>query len=302
MSAQEFVIDARGLTKHYGRTQALHGLDLGVPAGSIYGLLGRNGAGKTTALKVFMGMVRPSSGEVRVLGRRAGDAGDGVAIRRRTAYVSENRTFWPSMTADQVVQVSRPYFPGWRADLERAYLDAFEIPRRQPLGRLSKGTRTAFAIVLALARGADLMLLDEPTEGLDPVLDERVLQALVRASADDPRLTILFSSHRVAEVEQIADRVGIIADGHLAFEETLDQLRADYRRVTATFDNSPPEALRQAPGVRRSRVEGRMLSLLASRDADGIAAQARVLGARDIQVSPVTLKDIFLDSATRNGH
>jgi ABC-2 type transport system ATP-binding protein len=164
---------------------------------------------------------------------------------------------------------------------------------------LSKGTRTAFAMVLALARGADLMLLDEPTEGLDPVLDERILQALVRASADNPLLTILFSSHRVGEVEQIADRVGILADGHLVFEETLDALKAGYRRIVATFDGAPPEHLRQAPGVRRARAEGRMISLLASRDADGIVAQVRALGARDVEVSPVSLKDIFLDSATR---
>jgi ABC-2 type transport system ATP-binding protein len=237
-----------------------------------------------------------------VLGHRIDDSRDAVAIRRRTAYVSEGRTVWPSMTADQVVRISRPYFPGWRTDLEREYLDAFEIPRRQPLGRLSKGTRTAFAMVLALARGADLMLLDEPTEGLDPVLDQRVLQALVRVSADHPRLTILFSSHRVDEVEQIADRVGIIVEGRLAFEETLDQLKVDYRSITATFDGAPPEALRQASGVRRSRVEGRMLSLLASRDVTGIVAQARAHHARDIEVTPVTLKEIFLDSATRGSH
>jgi ABC-2 type transport system ATP-binding protein len=180
--------------------------------------------------------------------------------------------------------------------------DAFEIPRSLPLDRLSKGACTAFAIVLALARGADLMLLDEPTEGLDPVIDERVLRALVRASADNPLLTIFFSSHRVGEVEQIADRVGILAEGRLAFEETLDELKAGYRRIVATFDGPPPERLRHAPGVRRSHAEGRMVSLLASGGADAIVAQARALGARDIVASPVSLKDIFLDSATRDGH
>src|SRR5712675_1354056 len=207
--ADTLVVETLDLRKHYGDTEAVRGLTLQVPAGSIFGFLGRSGAGKTTTIKLLLGMARPTSGSVRVLGLPADAHEPSVEIRRRTGFVSEDKDLYDFMTVEEMIRFTAPFFPTWRKDLEERYLRKFELRPAQDVKSLSRGMRTKLALLLALSRGAELLILDEPTSGLDPAMTEEVLQALVSHVASK-QLTVFFSSHQIAEVDQIADRITIV--------------------------------------------------------------------------------------------
>ncbi len=295
MSAER-VIETKGLAKVYGPVEAVGGVDLSVPRGSIYGFLGRNGAGKTTTIKMLLGMVTPTGGGGRVLGRDILRAEEGVEIRRRTGFVSEDKGLYDFMTVEQLVRFTRPFFPSWRRDLEERYARMFELPPGRKVKALSKGMRTKLALLVALARGAELLILDEPTEGLDPAMTEELLGLLTGLAASE-EVTIFFSSHQIAEVEQIADRVCVINRGRVVVEGVLDDLKESYKRVNLVYgEGATPRASFRTPGVERSKADGRWLTLFVSRNAERIAEEARADGAVTADVVPVGLKEIFLET------
>ena len=290
-----FVIETSDLRKQYGGVEALRGLSLQVPAGSIYGFLGRNGAGKTTTIKVLLGMARPTSGSARVFGVAAGGPEASVDIRRRIGFVSDDKDLYDYMTVGGMIRFTAAFFPRWRADLEQRYLRSFELPLDRKVKALSRGTRTKLALLLALCRGAALLILDEPTSGLDPAMTEEVLQALVTHVASE-ELTVFFSSHQITEVDQIADHVAIIDRGRAVVTGALDDLRESYRRVQFVFDNDAPETTFRSPGVERVRRKGRVLTVLSSAGAERILDEARALNPVSVDIVPVTLKEIFLET------
>ena len=293
--ADQPVIDVAGLRKDYGPIAAVRGLDLQVPRGSIYGFLGRNGAGKTTTIKVLLGMTRPTGGSARVFGLAADAPDASVEIRRRTGFVSEDKELYDYMTVDEIVRFTAGFYPRWRRDLEARYLRALELPAPAKVKTLSRGTRTKLALLLALCRGAELLVLDEPTAGLDPAVTEQVLQALVGHVAQG-ETTIFFSSHQIGEVEQIADRIAIVDRGRAVLAGALDDLRESFRRVQLVFDREAPQAAFRAAGVARVRRQGRVLTVIASGGAESILDEARALGPVSVDVAPVTLKEIFLET------
>ena len=293
--ADRLVVDIAGLQKRYGPVEAVRGLDLQVPRGSICGFLGRNGAGKTTTIKVLLGMARPSGGAARVFGLPADAPAASVEIRRRTGFVSEDKELYDFMSVEEIVRFTAPFFPKWRRDLEERYMRVFELPAGMKVKALSRGTRTKLALLLALCRGAELLVLDEPTAGLDPAVAEQVLQALVGHVARD-ETTIFFSSHQIAEVEQIADRIAIVDRGRAVLAGALDELRENFRRVQLVFDREAPQAAFRAAGVARVRRQGRVLTVISTGGADPILDEARALGPVSVDVAPVTLKEIFLET------
>lgn len=288
-------IETVDLHKHYDGVDALRGLNLRVPTGSIFGFLGRNGAGKTTTMKVLLGMAKPTSGTARVFGIAA-DAGDAaVEIRRRTGFVSEEKDLYDYMTVDEIVRFTASFYPRWRPELEQRYRAAFGLRPDARVKALSRGTRSKLALLLALCRGAELLILDEPTAGLDPAAAEQVLQTLVAHAAGDG-VTVFFSSHQIAEVDQISDHVAIIDRGRAVVAGALDDLRERHRRVQIVFDGAAPAFTFRSHGVARVERQGRVMTVLCTDGADGIVAEARTFGPVSVDVMPISLKDLFLDT------
>ena len=295
----DYIIETTQLSKSFKGQPALRGLDLRVPSGSIFGFLGRNGAGKTTTIKTLMGLLRSDSGSACVFGIPVSDADRSIEIRRRIGFVTEDKELYPYMTVEQIIRFTRPFFPKWRSDLEQRYLKMFELPPNKKIPDLSKGMRSKLMLLLAISRGAELLILDEPTDGLDPAATEDVLRELVAIAASEGT-TMFFSSHQLSEVELIADHIGIIDRGKMIVAGALDDMKAQYQRLQIVFTNSVQAPAHWVDGVEHVRQEGRVLSILASHNVDAIVEQARSLPGSAVERYPVTLKEIFLEHVRGN--
>ena len=287
------LIEINGLRKRYKDVEALRGFDLKVPEGTVCGFLGRNGAGKTTTLKILLGLVRPNGGSAQIFGLDCTDPAQSVLIRQRIGFVTENKDLYPYMTVGQTLRFTAGFFPKWRHDLAARYLKLFALPEDRKVTKLSKGNLSKLMLLLSMARGAELLILDEPTDGLDPAVTEEMLAALVDLAAQEG-VAIFFSSHQLQEVEQIADRVCIIHEGRAVLQEELDELRSSYRLIQMVVEQGIEDSALAFTGVEKINREGRVISVLVSQNAEQVIETARARQATSIDVRPVGLKEIFL--------
>ncbi|HSK28195.1 MAG TPA: ABC transporter ATP-binding protein [Jiangellales bacterium] len=285
------VVDARQLVKSFGRTRALAGLDLQVRRGEVHGFLGPNGAGKTTTIRVLLGLLRADAGFVTVLGQDPWR--DAPALHRRLAYVPGDVTLWPNLSGGEVLdllgRLRGGLDPRRRADL----VDRFDLDPTKRGRTYSKGNRQKVALVAALASDAELYLLDEPTAGLDPVM-EATFRQYVEEMRREGR-TVLLSSHILSEAEALSDRVSIIRDGAVVETGSLAQLRHLMRTAVTARLATAPVGLEALPGVHDLRVDG--VDVSAQVDAAGMSAFVGALAATGIESmesQPPTLEDLFL--------
>jgi ABC-2 type transport system ATP-binding protein len=290
----QLVVETSKLHKLYGTRAAVCNLDLSISAGGITAFLGRNGAGKTTTLKMLMGLVHPTSGTARVLGYDIEDPKQQCAMRHTIAYVSEDKSLYPYMTVAQLVRFTRSFYCDWRSDIEVRLMKQFQLRPQQKVKSLSKGARTKVALLLSLSRRPKLLILDEPGDGLDPVSIEELLQELVLAAADET--TVFFSSHQIADMERIADRVTILDHGKLVIDVSSDDFRTNYRRVTVGFANKPPSFGFSPPNTISMSQDGRQISLLANGDVDSIIDYVQSFRPVDINVTPASMREVFLET------
>ena len=284
------VIEVRGLRKSFGRTNALDGLDLTVRAGEVHAFLGPNGAGKTTTIRVLLGLLKADAGEAKLLG---GDPWrEAVALHRRLAYVPGDVTLWPTLTGGEIIDMLGRMHGSVDANRRKALTERFDLDPSKKARAYSRGNRQKVALIAALASGAELLLLDEPTAGLDPLM-EAIFRDCVYEERRDGR-AILLSSHILAEAEALADRVTIIRRGKTVETGTLADMR-HLTRVLVEAELCAPIALDGMPGVHELTITGTVVRCRVDRSAlDAVVGHLHQAGIRSLTCRPPTLEELFL--------
>ncbi len=291
MTVSTEAIAIAALSKSFGEAKALDELDLTVATGEVHGFLGPNGSGKTTTIRVLLGLLRPDAGRVRMLG---GDPWrDAVALHRRLAYVPGDVTLWPGITGGEIIDLLGRMRGGLDRRRRDELLERFDLDPRKKARAYSKGNRQKVALIAALASDAELLLLDEPTSGLDPLM-ESVFQQCVQEIKQQGR-TVLLSSHILAEVEALCDRVSIIRRGRTVESGTLTELRHLTRTSIAVETAQPPAGIDVLPGVHDVVIEDHHARFdVDTAQLDAVVRRLAPLGVRSLTSTPPTLEEMFL--------
>lgn len=286
------IIETRNLTRRYGQMEAVHELNLDVPAGSVFALLGPNGAGKTTTLKMLMNLVPPTAGSAQVLGvdsRRLGER-----EFAQIGYVSENQQLPLWMTVRQLLDYCRPFYPTWDRALEKTLLEQFALPPARKLAQLSRGMLMKAALLSSLAYRPKLLVLDEPFSGLDPLVRDEFIRGVLEVSSQG-EWTVLVSSHDIEEVERLADHVAMLDAGRLRLTERTESLQARFRRVEVTHATGPAMATVPPEWLEYER-SGALTRFVETQYA-GEATEQRWrerFGEARLTAQSMTLRDIFM--------
>jgi len=277
------------VTRRFRGTIALDAVDLEVPQGTIVGVIGRNGAGKTTALRLALGHLWPDSGQVRTLG--LDPAHRGKEVRTRAALLSDESALYPWMTIEEIVRFAAALHPKWDADLAARLGRDLELEPKKRIRTLSRGTRAKVSLLLAVASRPELLLLDDPTAGLDPLVRREVLDGILDAVSGAGG-SVVYASHLVHDVERVADRVVVLDGGRIRIEGDLDGLKARIRRARAIVEGELRPA--EIPGAIDVVRDGRLLVVTADGDGRDLEAALRRLGAREIVIEPLPLEEILV--------
>lgn len=284
------IVELRRVTRRFGSKTALDDISLTVPRGGVFGLIGGNGAGKTTLIKHVLGLLKAQSGSVQVFG--LDPVQNPVGTLGRIGYLSEDRDLPNWMRVSELMRYTQAFFPNWDERYAEELREAFDLDANAKVKELSRGQRARAGLLVALAHRPELLILDEPSSGLDPVVRRDILGAIIRTIADEGR-TVLFSSHLLDEVERVADRVAIIHQGRILLTATMDEIKDTHRRMTLRFT----QALERPPslvGTLAFEGEGAEWTYVCSGESDQLRRAAEAIGATVVGDAALSLDEIFV--------
>jgi len=291
----ESVVDIKGVSRSFGKKVALDDVALTVPRGSVVGLVGENGAGKTTLLKHVLGLFRARTGTVRVFGKDP--VADPESVLGEIGYLSEVRDLPDWMRIGELMSYTKAFFPAWDDAFAEELREMFELSPDQKVKTLSRGQRARAGLIAAIAHRPQLLVLDEPSSGLDPVVRRDILSAIIRTVADEGR-TVLFSSHLLDEVQRVSDHVAMLHLGKMLLTSPMDEVLTSHYRLTVRFEQSLDSPLKIDAAL-RCEGEGREWTVLCNGERSAIEAQLSQLNGEIVDRSAPTLDEIFV--ARMNG-
>ncbi len=286
----ENIIEIKNLTRRFGDKVALDDVTVSVERGIVYGLVGENGAGKTTLIKHILGLLRAKTGRVEVFGMDP--TADPAGVLVRIGYLSEDRDLPEWMRIDELLRYNEPFYPNWDMAYANELCEMFELDKSQKIKSLSRGQRARTGLLAALAHRPDLLLLDEPSSGLDPVVRRDILGAIIRTVAQEGR-TVLFSSHLLDEVERVADHVTMMHCGKIVLSDSLDNVKRSHHRLTIRFDE-PREELSELPGVISQTGGPAEWTIYCNGEVGQLQAALEADGGRIVEQASPSLDGIFV--------
>jgi len=284
------LISVSSLSRRFGAETVLDQIDLEIPAGRVFGLVGENGAGKTTLIRHCLGLYRAQSGSVRVFGQDP--VADPASVLSRIGFLSEDRDLPDWMTVGELMRFQAPFYSGWDQNLVEELRVNFGLPEKRPVSQLSRGQKAKLGLLVALGHRPELLLLDEPSSGLDPLARRDILEVLIRTTISEGR-TVFFSSHLLDEIERVCDWVGFLIRGRIVLQGSVAEINERHRRLIARFDRVQ-NTLPDIPGSTTIAGRGMEWTLVGQTSVGEITRSLKEMGGKIVDDQVASLEEVFL--------
>ena len=284
------MIKGLNIDKYLGGDKILDNISINVKKGSIYGLIGPNGAGKTTLIKTLVDIYEPEKGEVIISGE---DIKENTKVKSRLGYVSDYQNFYPNFRVGEMVEFYRNTYPLWNEYRYNALKKIFKLDEKKRIRNLSKGMKTQLSLMLNLSITPEVLVLDEPTSGLDPVIKRKVLDLIIDEVSTN-ETTVLISSHHLGELEQICDHIGIIHEGKILMEESIDNLKSKVRKVQVAFKDDIPEEIKNSEDILKIENRGKVYEIIVNDNIEKLMDEMRKHNPILLDTIDMSLEEIFI--------